>query len=319
MSKAASKTMIGAFVLGAIALIVIAVAVFGSGRFFKTTQIFETYFSGSVKGLSIGSPVMFRGVQIGSVKDISLILDPKKLEFYIPVVFEIYPEKAQRLGTGGAKPTGELIKPMIDKGMRTQLIMLSLITGQLAVSVDFFEEPAKFIGLDHKYPEIPSVPSATEELQQTLQELPLREIVAKIDSVMGSVDDFVHSGDVQANMKMLLATLGETRELMDKLNDQVGPLAENLQGTSTEIRQAVASMSGKVTGEKGLIENSSKTLARAEEMLHSVQQIAQENSAMGYELGCAITDMSRSLRSVRSLTDYLERHPESIIKGKRSP
>lgn len=319
MSKAASKTMIGAFVLGAIALIVVAVAVFGSGRFFKQTQTYETYFTGSVKGLSVGAPVLFHGVQVGSVKDISLIFDPQQLVFYVPVIFDIFPDKAQRLGPQ-VEAKGQLIKPMIEKGLRAQLIMQSLITGQLAVALDFFpEDHAKFVGLLAKYPEIPAVPSATEELQQTLQELPLKEIVKKLDSVMGRIDEFVHSGDVQANMKLLQATLSETAKLMDQLNDQVEPLAENLQNTSSEIRQAVANVGGQVTGENGLLQTSSKTLERAEEMLLSVQQIAQENSAIGYDLGLALAEMSRSLRSVRSLTDYLERHPESIIKGKRSP
>ncbi len=211
MSKPASKTMIGAFVLGAITLVVIAVAVFGSGKFFRTTQTYETFFEGSVKGLSVGAPVMFRGVQVGSVKDISLVFDPAKLRFYIPVVFDIYPDKVKALGPR-FEARGQYMKPMIEKGLRTQLIMQSLITGQLAVSVDFFpDKPPVFLALDDRYPEIPSVPSSTEELQQTLQELPIKDIVQKIDSVMGRVDEFVHSGDVQANMKLLQATLGRQR------------------------------------------------------------------------------------------------------------
>jgi len=319
VSKAASKTMIGAFVLGAIALVVVAVAVFGSGRFFKQTQTYETYFTGSVKGLSVGAPVLFHGVQVGSVKDISLIFDPKTLSFYVPVIFDVFPDKAQRLGPQ-TEAKGQLVKPMIEKGLRAQLIMQSIITGQLAVALDFFpQEPPQYIGLLARYPEIPSVPSATEELQQTLQELPLKEIVKKLDSVIGRVDEFVHSGDVQANMKLLQATLGETAKLMDQLNDEVEPLAKNLQGTSDEIRRAVANIGGQVTGQNGLIQTSSKTLERADEMLLSVQQIAQENSAIGYELGSAIMEMNRSLRSLRSLADYLERHPEAIIKGKRQP
>lgn len=319
MSKAASKTMIGAFVLGAIALIVVAVVVFGSGRFFKVTRTYETYFTGSVKGLNVGAPVLFRGVEVGSVKNVSLIFDPAKLDFYIPVIFDIFPEKAMRLGP---KPgtEGEFVKPLIDKGLRTQLISQSFITGQLAVALDFFpDRPPVFIGLDPKYPEVPSVPSAVEELQQTLQELPLREIIDKIDTAMDGISNLVNSESVQASAKSLDAMLRETTKVMDELNNQIGPLAENLQNTSDEIRLAVANIQGQVTGDKGLLEASSKTLDRAEQMLLSVQQIAQENSAIGYELGGAISEMSRSLRSLRSLSDYLERHPESIIKGKRSP
>jgi paraquat-inducible protein B len=212
------------------------------------------------------------------------------------------------------------MKPLIDKGLRTQLISQSFITGQLAVALDFFpEKPPVFIGLDPKHPEIPSVPSAVEELQKTLEELPLREIIEKIDTAMDGISNLVNSESVQASAKSLDVMLRETTKVMDELNDQIGPLAENLQNTSDEIRLAVANIQGQVTGDKGLLEASSKTLDRAEQMLLSVQQIAQENSAIGYELGGAISEMSRSMRSLRSLTDYLERHPESIIKGKRSP
>ena len=69
MSKGANKTVIGAFVLGAVALVVIAVVIFGSGKFFKTTQLYEAYFDGSVQGLDVGSPVMFRGVKIARSKE----------------------------------------------------------------------------------------------------------------------------------------------------------------------------------------------------------------------------------------------------------
>lgn len=98
MSKAANKTMIGAFVLGAVALAVIAVLIFGSGKFFTTKQYYELYFQGSVQGLDLGSPVMFRGVKIGSVTDVSLQFNPKELTLYIPVTIEIEPDRAKRLG-----------------------------------------------------------------------------------------------------------------------------------------------------------------------------------------------------------------------------
>ena len=76
MSKKVSKTAIGAFVLGAIVLLVAGVLVLGAGKFFTKEHVYVTYFDGSVKGLNVGSPVMFRGVKVGEVKDITLIADP---------------------------------------------------------------------------------------------------------------------------------------------------------------------------------------------------------------------------------------------------
>ena len=93
MSKPASKTVIGIFVVGAIALVVIAIVILGSGKFFKRTFTVVCFFQGSVGGLNEGSPVVFRGVKIGSVKDIVLRADSEKLTFTIPVYIEIEPAK----------------------------------------------------------------------------------------------------------------------------------------------------------------------------------------------------------------------------------
>ena len=93
MSKPASKTLIGVFVLGALVLAVIALVIFGSGKFFERRITYVMYFDGSVKGLNIGSPVVFRGVKIGSVKDIELKADVKDFKLFIPVYVQVEPQK----------------------------------------------------------------------------------------------------------------------------------------------------------------------------------------------------------------------------------
>lgn len=320
MSKAASKTMIGAFVLGAVTLAVIGVAVFGSGRFFRPTVMYETYFQGSVKGLNVGAPVMFRGVEIGAVKEISLVYDPSNLEFTIPVIFEIYPEKARRLGPPREMVKGELIQPLIDRGLRTQLISLSLITGQLAVAIDFFpEKKVVYVALDKRYPEIPSVPSGFQELQATLEEMPFQEILVKLDSAMEGINSIVNSKSAQESVKSLEKMLSETTLVLNSLQREIIPLSESLQSTSGEIRLAVSRIDGAMSGKDGVLESSKKSLAQAEQTLLAMQELVQNNSAMGYDLGMAVAEMSRSLRAMRALSDYLERHPESLIRGKRSP
>jgi len=98
MSKQANKTVIGIFVVGAIALVVIAIVVLGSGKFFKKTLKAVCYFEGSVGGLNIGAPVVFRGVRIGSVTDVILRGDSTKLIFTIPVYIEIEPDRLEIIG-----------------------------------------------------------------------------------------------------------------------------------------------------------------------------------------------------------------------------
>src|SRR5512136_1149100 len=110
MSKTASKTLIGAFVLGAVALVVILLIILGSGRLFSRSFINVMYFRGSVKGLNVGAPVMFRGVKVGSVKKIELIYDARDLSFLIPVYVEIDPDKMVYVGhKPGTQHTADLI------------------------------------------------------------------------------------------------------------------------------------------------------------------------------------------------------------------
>src|SRR5512140_3681865 len=118
MSRKANKTMIGVFVIGALVLLVIGIVIFGSGKLFKHTNKFVLYFDGSVKGLAIGAPVMFRGVSIGTVKDISLIYDSKAGTIMLPVIVEIEQGRIK-----GAPSFGELSgdKKMIELGLRGKL------------------------------------------------------------------------------------------------------------------------------------------------------------------------------------------------------
>jgi paraquat-inducible protein B len=324
MSKAANKTVIGAFVLGAVVLAVAAVLIFGSGKFLTKRLTYELYFEGSVQGLDIGSPVIFRGVKIGSVTDIALEFQPSQLEFYVPVTIEVEPDKINSLGPAERK--GQKVKGLIDKGLRGQLQTMSLVTGQLAVSLDFFpEKPVQYAGLRTKYPEIPTVPTKLAALTKTLQDLPIQQLFARMDSALESINKLVSSDSAQSSMKSLDQALVQARALMKNLDSRIGPLIASLQNTSEGINSATTKLNVALSGDKGLpvqvqltLEAARKALAQAEQTFASVQEVTQQNSTMGYELGTAMGEMSKSMRSVRALTDYLERHPEAILWGKKA-
>ena len=145
MSKKVNKTVIGVFVIGALVLLLVAIVVFGSGELFKRTNKFVLYFDGSVKGLSIGAPVMFRGVSIGTVKDISLIYDSKAGTVMLPVIVEIQQGRIK-----GTPSFSDLVadKKMIELGLRGKLEVQSFLTGQLMIAFDFYpNQPAKLRGI----------------------------------------------------------------------------------------------------------------------------------------------------------------------------
>ena len=142
MNKKISPALIGAFVLGAVGLLVIAILVFGSGRLFRQTKEFVLYFDNSVNGLRVGAPVKFKGVEIGSVKDIRLQLEKNQELNKIPVIIEIDLEKLTSRGATAvvAENRESFQEAIVERGLRGQLLMESLVTGLLYVGLDFFPD-----------------------------------------------------------------------------------------------------------------------------------------------------------------------------------
>jgi paraquat-inducible protein B len=183
MSKQASKTLIGAFVLGALGLIIAGVVVFGSGKFLRKVEKAVMFFEGSVQGLQVGAPVVFRGVQIGHVTNIVLEVNEKDLTGHIPVYIEIYPHKVVPIGGGSFDQRYR--QALIEKGLRAQLELQSFVTGQLVVNLDFYPNtPIRLVGLEKEYPEIPTIPSGIEQLKKRIEQLPLKEIADRLNEAL---------------------------------------------------------------------------------------------------------------------------------------
>ena len=234
MSKSANPAAVGAFVIGAIALAVGGVIFFGGGRWFSELDRYVIYFEGSVNGLQIGSPVKMEGVPIGEVCEIRLIADltegirtysqtvievdpnrfeqrgprqrgtdAEKMEVFNQVVIEIDRSRFKRLGD----PTKQQsTKYLIEHGLRARLELQSIITGQLYVSLQMLpESEVRLVGLPGmREPEIPAVPTVTEQIMKTvreamerLEDLPLEDIVVKLDSVLVGLDRFVNNPEFQ--------------------------------------------------------------------------------------------------------------------------
>ncbi len=166
MSRQPNKTLIGAFVVGAVALAVAGLFIFSSGKFLKETRTFVLYFDGSLKGLDVGAPVNFKGIKIGSVTDIKVELESEDFsDIRIPVLVEIDPDMIKessallkkqdyqqwRERREAMQKAGKVIKSMIDRGLRAQLISQSMVTGKLMIQLDFYpDKPARFVAADER-------------------------------------------------------------------------------------------------------------------------------------------------------------------------
>jgi paraquat-inducible protein B len=328
MSKQANKTVIGIFVVGAIALVVIAVVVLGSGKFFKKTFTAVCYFEGSVGGLNTGAPVVFRGVRIGSVKDVILRADAKTLAFDIPVYIEIEPD---RLEVIGARPTpGEYLKALIDRGLRASLETQSIVTGQLQVGLDFKpDKPAKFAEkrIDTKTPEIPTIPTPLQELAQKIQKLPIDEIFDKLSSTLSKIDNLVGSPEIVEAIRSVNLAVADARKLVQNVDNRVGPLASSIEGTVNDYGKLAREATNKIdTLSLGLgdtikeikkaVSGIEKTLAEAQLTLAEAKKTLAEDSTLQYEITETLLELQKGARSIRLLADDLKRRPESAIWGK---
>jgi paraquat-inducible protein B len=299
------------------------------------------FFDGSIKGLQVGSPVVVNGVKVGEVTEISLLGDPVTLEFYQPVYIEIEPEKFHVVGMKKDKLTGILRKKypfyerMLEKGMKAQLVLQSFVTGQLWISLGLHpDKPYRMLGVVLDVPEIPTVPTPLEELQKTVEDLPLKEIVVKLDNVVTGIDRIVNSPEMQRTVVNMEKATRSIDRLATRLDNQVEPLAADVRGTLDEANRTLASARGALAqAEKTLsfqegvpghvADNIIATLASARVSLEesrkalvAVQALAAHSVSLGYEAGSTLEEMKALSRSIRSLADYLERHPESLIRGK---
>ena len=338
MAKQANRMMIGGFVVIAVILLAASLVVFGSGKFFKKTNEYVLYFDGSVKGLSVGAPVLFQGVQVGSVKSISIHVDMDDLTVDIPVIIEVEPERfvtesGQHVESD--EEVREQIARLIEEGLRAVLGMQSFITGQLMIEVDFHPDtPVVLRNIDKDHPEIPTIPSTTERLAQTLQRLDLEGMQKSLQDTLTGVDQLVNSPDLKASIRALRETLEEAREVVKKVDTKIDPLADNLDGTIRDARKLVNNVDRQVDP---LAKNVNTTVndfgklardadARVEALgtsldktLSAVRGVMSPDAPLIVELESTLKEISATARSFRQLADYLERHPEALIQGKGKP
>lgn len=234
------------------------------------------YFQQSLRGLAQGAPVDFRGVVLGEVKSVSIRYDEASKDFRMPVVLNIYPDR-MRGSTGDAKRNAAFVLELIQRGMRAQLKTGSLLTGQLYVALDFFPKAAKVAINPNVRPlMMPSVPGSLDELESALGDILKKVQKIPFDSI---------GQNLNQSLITLNTTLKSTDQLMQKLDGQVAPEA---QATLVEARKTMA----------------------------SAGQILSQDAPLQSDIREAMRELARSAQSVRVLTDYLERHPESLIRGK---
>ncbi len=329
MSKQANPLAIGVFVIGALALLTVAIFIFGGNDFFKHKKRFVIFFDSALNGLNIGAPVKLQGVQIGSVKEISLEMDGLSGRIFKPVVIEIEPDLLRDFSQSSSLRNNTQVKQdtqkLIELGLKARLETQSLLTGLLYVDLNFYpEKPANLVNLDYKeLPELPSVPTTVDEIKNIADELinkirklPLEQMIIDLSDTLNETRNLIKSDDTKKSIAALAKSLQETQKLMITLNMQIGPLVNNMNDTLAETRTTLRDMNKQILPVLKAAEQSLTTathvLQTSEHTLHAVENMTDPDSPVGQ----AFIEMQITARSLKDLSDSLERKPNELIFGK---
>src|SRR5262245_27435905 len=198
MGSKISPTVIGAFVVGAIACMVVGVLLFSGGKLFTEKLPYVLFFDRSVEGLHIGAPVIFRGVKVGQVSEIEAIADPTAFTVVIRVKDDLVRGSLKMRGEKVQAPQ-QAVGGFIQPGARASVRMQSVVTGVLYVALDFHPDtPIRRLGLDPRYPELPTIPSDMDMLKSTVQQvmadlgkLPLEAVLNEVLVLVQRVNGLV--------------------------------------------------------------------------------------------------------------------------------
>jgi len=322
VSQKTHPRAVGAFVLGAIALLLAAIALLSSGNWFEPKSLFTVFFPGSVRGLNTGAPVTFRGVKIGEVKDVTAFLtgrDDRLIQ--IEVVIEIRtnvveaPEGVPRPFAG--RTSDELAAALIARGVRARMLSQSLLTGQKYIDLDFQPaEQARFSGIKRRYPELPTTPTAMEKLGdraetflEKLAELPLDQMLEDLRGALQSLREVLASPDLAGAMA---GAHRATRELQPTIVEARGAVTE-ARGLIRELDVRVKSIGG---DSETTLREMRETLELAQNTLEALERTLSGADEARVRAAGTFEELERAMKAIRNLLDYIQTHPEAMLQGK---
>lgn len=329
MSKKANPATIGVFICVAIALGVGAILLFSSARWFSKTQKVILFFDGSVLGLNPGAPVKFRGVTVGSVREILIRHNQHERDRAIPVIVEldqtVLNEKSDYIINIADK---QVVKTMIDRGLRATIEAQSLVTGLLYVELDFRSSPApgQFHQVLPEYLEIPTQQTKIQLLIENIADIDFKQLMSQMSALAGNLQTNLGALDLKNVNDGLTNLLGKLNQLVssddltnavkalhttfDKLSARIDPLADQANGLLVDARKAIGDA-------RHAIADARDSLTRLNDTLQNAQNVLAPQASLRRELTATMQNVSEAARSVTALADFLNRNPNALISGRK--
>jgi paraquat-inducible protein B len=347
-SRRVNPVKIGAFVIGGAIILVAGVLFIGSGRLFRRTHAFVSYFDGSVDGLRAGASVKFKGVELGRVERVRIPFGVARTDQPIAVYFEL--DDAQlddESDTSGSWRT--MLEGAIANGMRAQLESDSLVTGVQHVSLTFNAD-AKAVFHDplEGYMEIPTVPPPLQEVGAAIRSIVDRfgryDFEKLLDSLRNTLDaatELARGPEIHSMLVSLDGTLKQVQVTVAKLGEHVDPLAKGIDtllqhvdavgtdlqsglGTAKTTLASVQTLTDNVSASVRPLAASLKDTSEAlhamameiESTLSSTRVLLDPEAPIAVELRAGLRELSETARATRALFELLERNPSALLRGR---
>ena len=325
MSKKINTASIGLFIVTGVALGVTGLLLFSSFKLFSRTHEQILYFDDTLNGLSMGAPVKYRGVTIGSVKRLMVRFNQATNDFAMPVIIEVEEKLLRdRMGDDSLQVfTEHSLEQRIRSGLRATIESESLVTGVLYIGLNIHPNapPPVFHQLKNIYPELPTKPTQIQQLMSNLASLDIKSIQTNVNALLTKLDTTVgalHMADINQGVTNLLlsvnrlvsspqitndlaaveTTLDQYRLVGEKLNSRIDPLVDSVTNTLAAADRTLGQIRG--AGE-------------------NLRTLLAADSPLRNNLDQALEHLAGAAQSIASLADFLKQHPNALIAGRELP
>jgi len=322
-TKSSSFT-IGAFIVGAVVLVFVALLFFSGGRLFTKKERVVMYFLGSVQGLQIGAPIKLKGVVLGEVTDIQLDFQNNAKIVTAPesIITAVTAELVmERINRKTSNRKDDFFNEAIENGLRAQLNFQSFLTGLLYVELDFHPDvPVTLYKLQNKYREVPTMPMSFEELAKSLQEMNIKGLVSNLDHLTKEVSKVVDSGVIQDALSNVGRAALSIEHTSNSVNTEIGQLSHNIDSTRGEVDKLLKHLNSQAPELTQSLNQSMfefrKSMEQFNQATITINNTFSEDATLVNQLNTTLNDISHSARAFRNLSETLEQQPESLLRGK---
>ncbi len=320
--NANKQAAVGAFVLGGIVLALAAIVLFGKFNLFNPSIRAAVVFQDSIAGLSVGSPVTFRGVRVGAVQSIGIQFDPKSKIAYIPVTVTLEPGRSLITRKGGDDNLD--LAGLIKRGLRAELNVQSFVTGQSEINLDFDPASAPILHADiTQLPEIPTRQSPLQKATEQLGQLPLRELADNTTATLKSLRALSEKldTDLPPLVESVKLTLDRSGQTVDIAGQAIKDLQARLDTTLSAITR-VATSGDQQLNQRGaelhtLLTATNRTMLQMHDILSNLKSLTSDRAESRANIESTLRDLAAAAASLRGFASDVEHNPQLLLLGRK--